>query len=106
MFMVYVGPAFAITPTLPGNTFKYVGQSVSFTSGATGGNSVPLYQWIKDGGNLSGQTTKTSSIGSVALSDAGTHTFQATSAADGTLTSNGVLHVASSALANDTRAPT
>lgn len=62
----------------PASQTKYTGQSVSFTIAAAG--HTPLgYQWQKDGvdlsdsGHLSGATTGTLSIDSVALSDAGSY---------------------------------
>lgn len=56
--------AFAITPQ-PLSGQYYVGDAVTLISGATGGDSVPTYQWRKDGTDMAGSTTVT--VGSASI---------------------------------------
>jgi PKD repeat protein len=78
----------AIT-TQPQSQSKYVGQSVTFTVVATG-NPVPTYQWRKGGVNITGATTASYTIASIALGDAGTYDVVATNS-QGSATSNGAV---------------
>ncbi|WP_020526092.1 immunoglobulin domain-containing protein [Cytophaga aurantiaca] len=68
------------------------GSSIVFTCNATGGSLT--YQWRKDGtvltdgGNISGATTFTLTLSSIALVDAGDYTCDISSTCSATLTSN------------------
>ena len=66
------------TPTItsqPASTSKTVGDSLSLSVVAdNGGLGIMSYQWKKDGASLSGETSATLSIASVALGDAGSYT--------------------------------
>jgi hypothetical protein len=65
-----VNNAVAIT-SQPVSTGSCVGKPVTFSVGATGTNL--LYQWRKDGGNISGATDSSYTIPSLSLSDAGSY---------------------------------
>ena len=84
-----VVPAITTQPTSQTVT---VGDTVTFTAGASGSPS-PTLQWKKDGaalangGVVSGATTATLTLTGVTAADAGNYTFVATNAA-GTATSN------------------
>lgn len=65
---------------------KCVGQQATFSITATGGTG---YQWKKNGVVLSGQTSATLNIATVALSDTGTYTCDVLGGSCGTLTSTG-----------------
>ena len=65
------------------------GQDLNLTVEASG-DPEPTYQWQKDGVNISGQTGKTLSLSSIALSDAGTYRVVATNS-NGSVTSQGAL---------------
>src|SRR5664280_277648 len=81
-----VAPAFTTQPTSQTVT---AGAAVSFTA-AAGGTPAPAYQWQKNGANLTGATSASYTIASVATGDAGTYTVVATNSA-GTVTSNGAV---------------
>jgi len=77
--------------TQPVGASKTVGDSLSLSVSASGSGTLS-YQWKKDGSNLSGKTSATLSIPSVATSDAGSYTVdvtnQETGNAPATVTSN------------------
>src|SRR5664280_2588201 len=81
-----VAPAFTTQPTSQTVT---AGAAVSFTA-AAGGAPAPTYQWQKNGANLTGATSASYTIASVAMGDAGTYTIVATNSA-GAVTSNGAV---------------
>ncbi|HPC15732.1 MAG TPA: hypothetical protein P5318_05905 [Candidatus Hydrogenedentes bacterium] len=86
---------FEIYPQPPGTFFAYTGQPFTLTSGARGGDSVPIYQWYKgnpgDTSNPVGVPySKTYSRPSAAPSDNGTYYMRATNLA-GSLDSNAVV---------------
>jgi beta-xylosidase len=78
--------------TTPAITIQPVSQSViagspvTFTA-AAGGNPSPTFQWQKGGVNLSGATSSSFTIASVAAGDAGNYTVVATNST-GSITSN------------------
>ena len=73
--------------TQPASQSVTVGNSVTFTSAASG-SPAPTYQWRKDGTNIAGATNTSFTIASVTAGDAGTYTVMATNSA-GSATSNG-----------------
>src|SRR5664280_453034 len=81
-----VAPAFTTQPT---SQTVPAGAAVSFTA-AAGGTPAPTYQWRKNGANLTGATSASYTIASVAMGDAGTYTVVATNSA-GAVTSNGAV---------------
>jgi plastocyanin len=86
-----VNPA-AIAPvftTQPAGQTVTVGASVTFTAAASG-TPAPTYQWRKDGVNISGATSASYTISSVATGNAGTYTVVATNSA-GSAISNGAM---------------
>ena len=82
-------PSFTTQPS--GQTVT-TGNSVSFTASASG-NPAPTYQWKKDGVVLSGATSSSYSIASVASGDAGTYTVVATNSVSSVTSSGAVLTV-------------
>lgn len=64
------GPPIIITQ--PQSQTINAGQSVTFSVVATG-NSIPIYQWIKNGNNISGATLSSYTIASVQASDSGSY---------------------------------
>ena len=82
VFVLIAAAGFAQTAptftTQPISQTITVGNSVSFTV-ATSGNPAPTYQWRKDAVNISGATSATFSIASVAAGDAAAYTVVATS---------------------------
>ena len=79
-----VAPSFT---TQPASQTVMAGASVTFTAVASG-TPAPIYQWRKDGVNISGATSASYTIASAAPADAGTYTIVATNSA-GSATSNG-----------------
>ena len=65
------------------------GQSVTFTIVATG-NPAPTYQWRKDGVNITGATSASYTITSVAFADAGAYDVVVTNS-QGSVTSNAAM---------------
>ncbi len=96
LIYVYVGSrAFAISPQPATPLFAYTGQPFSMSSGAVGGDSVPVYQWYKgspgDTSNPVGAAySKTYSVASAAPANAGTYFMRATNLL-GSLDSNAVV---------------
>ena len=82
VFVLIAAAGFAQTAptftTQPISQTITVGNSVSFTVAASG-NPTPTYQWRKDAVNISGATSVTYTIGSVAAGDAAAYTVVATS---------------------------
>ena len=74
----------AIT-TQPSSQTINAGNSVTFTA-AAGGNPTPTYQWRKDTVKISGATSATYTIATVATGDAGSYTVTVTNSA-GSVTS-------------------
>ncbi len=75
--------------TQPVSQTAVVGRPVTFTAAATG-VPAPVYQWRKNGANISGATGATYTIASAALGDAGTYTVVATNNV-GAVTSAGAI---------------
>ena len=95
---VNAAPPTTTAPTIttqPTSQTATAGTSVTFT-GAASGNPAPTYQWRKDGSDISGATSSSFTIASVASSDAGTYTLVATNSA-GSATSNGATLTVSAA---------
>ncbi len=84
-------PAFTSQPT---SQSVAVGANVTFTAAASG-TPTPTYQWRKEGVNISGATSATLTLSSVATSAAGTYTVMATNSV-GSATSNGAVLTVSS----------
>ena len=73
--------------TQPVSQTVTVGSVVTFAAAASG-SPTPTYQWRKNGANISGATSSSYTIASVATTDAGTYTVVATNSA-GSATSSG-----------------
>ncbi len=84
----------AIT-TQPVSQTVNVGASVTFTAAANG-TPTPTYQWQFDGANITGATSASYTIASVATGNAGTYTMVATNSAGSATSSGAVLTVKSS----------
>jgi uncharacterized repeat protein (TIGR02543 family) len=80
--------AAAVTPTIstqPISATKYAGQSIDFTVVATAADSGSLsYQWKKNGTDISGATSATYTIASVASGDSASYTVVVTNTKNGT----------------------
>jgi hypothetical protein len=78
--------ALSATPTFltqPADSSKTAGDSLSLSvSVSNGGLGILSYQWKKDGASLSGKTSATLSIPSVASGDAGSYTVEVTNTQD------------------------
>jgi outer membrane protein OmpA-like peptidoglycan-associated protein len=76
----------SVTPTFttqPASASKTVGDALSLSVAVSnGGLGILSYQWKKDGVSLSGKTSATLSIPSVATSDAGSYTVEVTNTQD------------------------
>lgn len=89
-----------VSPTPPGVTTqpvdqsKVVGQSATFSVVASG-LPAPTYQWMKNGVNVSGATSSSYTIPSVALTDGGLFSVKVTNSAGFTFSSNANLTVSS-----------
>jgi Domain of unknown function (DUF4082)/Immunoglobulin domain/FG-GAP-like repeat len=89
-----VNPA-AVAPTIttqPASQTVVAGASVTFTAAASG-TPAPTYQWQKNGANISGCTSASYTIASVATGNAGTYTMVATNSAGSATSSGAVLTV-------------
>ena len=84
-----VGPVIATQPVAQA---KFIGQSASFTVAATGSATL-TYQWTKNGINISGATTTTYSIPSVALTDAGNYAVVVTNSVSSATSASVILTV-------------
>jgi len=72
------------------------GETASFQVNATGGTGTVTYKWYKDGtalsdsfGRISGSATQTLVISNVGVADGGSYSATATTAQNGSITSNG-----------------
>jgi sugar lactone lactonase YvrE len=83
----------AIT-TQPASQTVVTGASVTFTAAASG-TPAPTYQWQLNGANISGATSASYIIASVATGNAGTYTMVATNSAGSATSSGAVLTVTS-----------
>jgi hypothetical protein len=91
-----VNPATA-APTIttqPVSQTVLTGASVTFTAAANG-TPTPTCQWQKNGANISGATSASYTIASVATGNAGTYTMVATNSAGSATSSGAVLTVTS-----------
>lgn len=79
-----VAPTFT---TQPAAQSAPIGNSVTF-SAAAGGSPAPTFQWLKDGGPITGATSATYALASAALTDGGLYTVVATNSS-GSATSTG-----------------
>ena len=84
------GPAFTTSPT---NQSAGVGQSVTFTSAASGS---PTYQWQFNGAAISGATNAALTLTNIATSSAGTYTVVATNGG-GSVSASATLTVSATA---------
>ena len=84
-----VAPAFT---TQPLSQFVTAGAAVTFTAAASG-SPAPAFQWQKNGANISGATSASYTIASVATGDAGTYSVVATNSAGSATSNNAVLTV-------------
>jgi hypothetical protein len=87
------GPSAAVAPRVGGVVSKSdllleIGRTATLSVVATG-SPVPTYRWLKDGAAITGATSSSYTIASVAAADAGRYTVQATNSA-GTVTSSAV----------------
>lgn len=82
-------PAFT---TQPASQTVSVGNPVTFNAVASG-SPTPTYQWKKGGVNISGATSASYTISSVALGDANTYTVVATNSAGSVTSANATLSV-------------
>jgi sugar lactone lactonase YvrE/plastocyanin len=82
--------------TQPASKTVALGGSVTFSSAASG-NPTPTYQWQKDGTNITGATSASYSIASVAAGDAGNYSVVATNSVGSTPSSIAALTVTTSA---------
>ncbi len=87
---ISVAPGIAILNE-PDSQSACLGDSVSFTIGATGGGSALSYQWRKDGVDIDGATSATYDIDAATLSDLGTYEVQVTAECGTALSSEAVL---------------
>ncbi len=90
--------AVTVAPTIttqPASQTVSVGASVTFTAAANG-TPTPTYQWQKNGANISGATSASYTIASVATGNAGTYTMVATNSAGSATSSGAMLTVKSS----------
>jgi hypothetical protein len=77
------------TQKTPASQTVLTGASVTFTVAASG-TPAPTYQWQKNGAKISGATSTSYTIASVATGDAGTYTVVASNSA-GSATSRGAV---------------
>ncbi|HUL52104.1 MAG TPA: immunoglobulin domain-containing protein [Opitutaceae bacterium] len=84
--------------TQPASQSVTVGNSVTFTSAASG-SPAPTYQWRKDGTNIAGATNTSFTIASVTAGDAGTYTVTATNSAGSAMSNGATLTVTAAAVA-------
>jgi plastocyanin len=82
-------PAFT---TQPASQTVTAGAAVTFTAAASG-SPAPTYQWRKNGSSITGATSASYTIASVATTDAGTYTVVATNTAGSATSNNAVLTV-------------
>jgi hypothetical protein len=75
----------------PQSQTKALGESVTFTVTVTG--SKPAYQWLKNGGTISGATNASYSLTNVASTDQANYSVRITNAVSSVLSSNAILTV-------------
>jgi hypothetical protein len=87
--------------THPSNATKAVGETVTFTVGATGDPPITGYQWKKDGSPIGGATSDSYTIPSLVLGDAGTYSVDVTNDRGTTPSNDAVLTVYEPAVITD-----
>jgi len=93
--IVNTGPAITIQPN---SQSVLTGSSITFTATATGSGTLS-YQWYKNGSSISGATSSTYTISSVALADAANYTVVVTNSVSNVTSDVAVLSVASAVVA-------